>query len=960
MKRASEIMRAVSDGNFCRSSPEWAAGDGTTPLSRYFSGCRAWAVVLALAVGLAMMLVTTSARAQTETVLYRFTGSGALGTGVDSATPFAGLVRDAAGNLYGTTLYGGNSTGCSFGPGCGTVFELVNSSGGHTEKVLYNFDTFTAAGSDTGYPYAGLIMDASGNLFGTTYGGPAGYGTVFELVNSSGTYTEKLLYTFTDSGGDGALPKAGLVMDSSGNLYGTTVAGGTSGQGTVFELVNSSGTYSEKVLYSFTGTGGDGASPAAGLIMDSSGNLYGTTVYGGGPSDCGTVFELVNSSGGYTEKVLYSLTGGNDAYPLAGLIMDASGDLYGTASDDGGSGGGEAFELVNLFGKYTEKVLHNFTGYPGDGADPKAGLVMDASGNLYGTTSAGGASGDGAVFELVNSSGTYAAKLLYSFTGASGDGNNPVAGLVMDSNGNLYGTTAYGGTFPQTGTVFELTPAASPAVTLTPATLTFSSQTVGAAGAAQTVTLTNSGTATLSSTVISITGANAGDYSQTNNCGTSVAPSANCTINVSFKPTAAGTRTASVSIADNATGSPQSVALSGTGAAATPTVSLAPTDLTFASQTVGTTSSAQDITVNNTGTADLSITGLTIAGTNAGDYSQSNNCGSNLKVGAFCNISVAFKPIATGTRTASVSIADNASGSPQAVAMSGTAVAATPAVTLSPTSLTFASQTVGASGTAQSITLTNSGTETLSSIAISITGADASDYSQTNTCGTSVAASANCTISVTFKPTAAGTRTASVSIADNASTSPQTVVLSGTGATPALGDFAFSASPASLTVTAGSSGMSTLTVTPANGFNQPVTFTCSGLPSQSTCRFSPASVAPSGAAVTSKVTIATTATTTSMNEPSMPGPFSSHMTIALAGVFACFFSLGGIRKRRNRWLSLFVLIAGLAVLAGCGGSSKMTTMQGTTPGTYTVTVTATSGSGTSALSHSATVSLTVQ
>jgi uncharacterized repeat protein (TIGR03803 family) len=189
-------------------------------------------------------------------------------------------------------------------------------------------------------------------------------------------------------------------MNSSGNLYGTTVDGGASGLGTVFELVNSSGSYTEKVLYSFRRTGGDGTNPEAGLVMDSSGNLYGTTYYGG--ASIGTVFELVNSSGTYTEKVLHSFTGGSDgAQPQAGLVMDSSGNLYGTTSQSGASRHGTVFELVNSSGTYTEKVLHSFTGYPSnDGRGPKAGLIMDSSGNLYGTTSAGGTRRNGTVFEL--------------------------------------------------------------------------------------------------------------------------------------------------------------------------------------------------------------------------------------------------------------------------------------------------------------------------------------------------------------------------------------------------------------------------------------------------------------------------------------------------------------------------------------------------------------------------------
>jgi uncharacterized repeat protein (TIGR03803 family) len=350
-------------------------------------------------------------------------------------------------------LYGTTSHG---GIGYGAVFELVNSSGTYSEKVLHNFTGYP----DGTYPIAGLIMDASGNLYGTTSnGGTDGYGTVFELVNSSGTYSESVLYSFTNSSGDGATPTASLIMDKSGNLYGTTNGGGTNGYGTVFELVNSAGTYSEKVLYSFTGSPGDGANPIAGLILDASGNLYGTTVIGG-TNGVGTVFELVNSSGTYSEKVLYSFTnfGGDGAYAYGGLIMDASGNLYGTTYSGGTNGAGTIFELANSSGTYSEKVLYSFTGVNGDGALPYAGLTMDTSGNLYGTTYEGGTNGYGTVFKLVNSPGAYSEKVLYSFTGSGdGDGANPYyASLSMDASGDLYGTTVNGGNAYGDGTVFEL------------------------------------------------------------------------------------------------------------------------------------------------------------------------------------------------------------------------------------------------------------------------------------------------------------------------------------------------------------------------------------------------------------------------------------------------------------------------------------------------------------------------
>src|SRR5215472_13944033 len=296
--------------------------------------------------------------------------------------------------------------------------------------TLYSFTS-----GDGANPGAGLMADPAGNLYGTTFnGGASGQGTVFQL-GPSGNMT--VLYSFT--GGDGSHPRASLIADAAGNLYGTTINGGANDAGTVFQLTPSG---ILNVLYSFTG-GSDGALPWAGLIADAAGNLYGTT-YGGGASGQGTVFQLDPSG---TLTVLYSLTGGNDASPWSGLIADAAGNLYGTT--EGGDGPGEVFQLTP---SGILNVLHNFTGR--DGAIPHGGLLFDGAGNLYGTTHNGGASAAyGTVFQLTPS-GTL--NVLHSFTGGS-DGAYPEAGLIADMAGNLYGTTASGGSGGQ-GTVFQLTP----------------------------------------------------------------------------------------------------------------------------------------------------------------------------------------------------------------------------------------------------------------------------------------------------------------------------------------------------------------------------------------------------------------------------------------------------------------------------------------------------------------------
>jgi uncharacterized repeat protein (TIGR03803 family) len=436
---------------------------------------RAADAALALAIMLVAAVVATgSAQAQTytESVLHSFTGP------PDGASPVAGLVRDAQGNLYGTTFVGGDP---ACGAGCGTVFK-VDTTG--NETVLYSF---TFAGED-GYDPGGLVRDAQGNLYGTTSaGGASGKGTVFK-VDTTGK--ETLLYSFSWAGGygaDGAYP-LGLVQDAQGNLYGTTTSGGDLacdgpyGCGTVFKLDT---TGKETVLYSFTGgRDGDGEWPAAEPLLDAQGNLYGTTDGGGAYGFFGTVFK-VDTTG--KETVLYSFTptGGDGSDPHAGLVQDAQGNLYGTTLIGGDlacnapSGCGTVFK-VDTTGK--ETVLYSFTGTGGDGASPVAGLVRDAQGNLYGTTVYGGdlacnaPSGCGTVFKVDT---TGKETVLYSFTGTGGDGASPEAGLVRDAQGNLYGTTVGGGDLlpaacptrivyaaPGCGTVFELQMAANSTLTV--------------------------------------------------------------------------------------------------------------------------------------------------------------------------------------------------------------------------------------------------------------------------------------------------------------------------------------------------------------------------------------------------------------------------------------------------------------------------------------------------------------
>jgi uncharacterized repeat protein (TIGR03803 family) len=420
-------------------------------------------LIVLLAITAATVLVmTVPAAAQKEKVLHSFQTFPP-----NSFSPFAGLISDAAGNLYTTTSSGGIHDR-------GTVFELTRTvDGGLTGKVIYSF---RKNGVDGYEPFFGLILDTAGDLYGTTYlGGANGAGAAFELVpRAGGGWTENILHSFSNSGEDGAYPFAGLVSDVAGNLYGTTTLGGVSGAGTVFELSppQGSGSWTEKILHSFNSNGHDGINPQGGLILDAAGNLYGTAV-GGGADGYGMVFELVPTTpGNWTERSLHSFTGtGLLGGVLSALVLDAAGNLYGMR-EYGGDGAcsyygyvgcGSVFELKpTAGGGWEEEVIHNFQANGEDGVFPYAGLVFDAAGNLWGATTDGGAYGTGGTYgagtiiELKPKvGGGWAEKVIFRFNGT--DGLGPYGNLIFDAAGNLYGTTDEGGTYGS-GTVFEITP----------------------------------------------------------------------------------------------------------------------------------------------------------------------------------------------------------------------------------------------------------------------------------------------------------------------------------------------------------------------------------------------------------------------------------------------------------------------------------------------------------------------
>jgi hypothetical protein len=389
----------------------------------------------------------------------------------------------------------------------------------------------------------------------------------------------------------------------------------------------------------------------------------------------------------------------------------------------------------------------------------------------------------------------------------------------------------------------------TPVASLSASSLNFGNQTVNATSAAQALTLTNTGNTALNLTSIALTGKNSGDFAQTNTCGASVAAGANCAINVTVRPSATGTRTATLTLSDNATGGQQTVSLTGTGTAAV--VGVSPSSLSFASQAVGTASAVQAVTLSNSGNAVLTISSIILAGANASDFALLNGCGSSVGIKASCTLSVSFKPSTAGTRTATITLTDNAMGSPQKVTLTGTATGTGPVASLSPSSLVFPSQAVGATGAAQTVSLTNTGNAVLNITSITLSGANATDFVQTSNCGLSVAAGANCTISVSFTPASSGSRVAVLSVSDNAAGGSQSVSLSGTGASASP---TVSFSPSSLTfggepvqmtssvqaVTLTNTGTTTvsvsaLAVTGANASDFVQTNTCTSVAAGSTC-----------------------------------------------------------------------------------------------------------------------------
>src|SRR5271157_2498637 len=514
---------------------------------------------------------------------------------------------------------------------------------------------------DGQFPEGPLVQGKDGNFYGeTSYGGAGDHGIIFKIT-PQGTLTTLYSFCAQYACSDGATPSSGLVQGTDGNFYGTTGCNGQYGHGTVFKLTPQGAL---TTLYRFGWV--DGAYPCAGLTQGADGNFYGTTSFGGvyvAPYfPGGTVFRITPEG---TLTTLYSFCAQSGCidgyYPLA-IIQGTDGNFYGTTTEDEANRQyGTVFKLT-LQGALTTLYSFCTQNYCTDGDNP-GGLIQGTDGNFYGMTGFGGANENGSVFKITPEG---ALTTLYSFCSLIGcrDGERPGGRITQGTDGNFYGTTYYGGT-DGVGIVFSLALRGAPVASISPARLAFGSWANDNTSAAENVMLTNTGTTTLSFFGVTFTGANAGDFAQTDTCSTSVDPGMSCYIQVTFTPSTLGAETATLNFNDNAANSPQTVALSGTGSAP---VLLGPASGNLGVVPIHTPSQTATFTLANVQSVALSISSITLSNP---DFSQTNNCGSSLAAHALCTISVSFTPTTVGTETATLTINGSASNSPQTVSLTG-------------------------------------------------------------------------------------------------------------------------------------------------------------------------------------------------------------------------------------------------------------------------------------------------
>jgi DNA-binding beta-propeller fold protein YncE len=650
-----------------------------------------------------------------------------LGSGFDQ--PFT-VALDGSGNVF-VADYGN-------GEGNGAIKEILAAG---------DYTTVITLGSGFEGPF-GVAVDGSGNVFVADFG----QGAVKEILAAGGYATVNTL-------GSGFGAPEGLAVDGFGNVFVADTK-----KNAVNEILAAGG-------YTTVNTLGSGFSQPHGVAVDASGNIYVA-------DESGAVKEIL-AAGGYT--TINTL--GSGIFYAVGVAVDGSGNVFVADS------GNERVEKLD----YADPPSLNFATTPvgSISSDSPQAVTVENIGNATLAAAASGVTfpadfkrvtgrvgGDvpadcGLQFSL---SAGASCRLRIEFAPVSA--GNPISeALVITDNSLNAGAPGFA---TQSIHLSGISPV--PAPSLSASSLSFGSVKVGATSGSQSVTLTNTGSEALSITGISVTGANASSFVFGYSCGTSLAAGANCTIHGHFTPTAAGALTAAVTITDDASNSPQSIMLSGTGIGP-PIVSLSASTLSFGNENVGVTSASKSITLTNTGTGPLAITSIAVTGANASSFVFANSCGASVAAETNCSIHGHFTPATAGAMTAEITITDNAGSSPQSISLSGTGLSPA-AVSLSASSLSFGGVKLGSTSASQSVTLTNTGTGSLTITSIAVTGADASSFGFANSCGTSVAAGANCTIHGHFTPAAARVLTAAVTITDNATNSPQSISLSGTGVAP--------------------------------------------------------------------------------------------------------------------------------------------------------------------------------
>ena len=729
------------------------------------------------------------------------------GSGLDQGN---GIAVDSSGNAY-VTGYTGSTDFPTMTP-----LQPANSSGGDYDAFVAKLNptgsalVYSTYLGGSGWDFGqGIAVDSSGNAYvtGTTQstdfptknplqqanGAGDGQNAFVAKLNTTGS---ALVYS-TYLGGSAGDEGLGIAVDSSANAYVTgytgpdfptmnplqpAFGGGTYGTDAFVTKLNPTGS---GLIYS-TYLGGGENDVGSAIAVDSSGNAY-VTGY-----TQSTDFPTVNPSqpangGGYSDAfvaklnptgsaLVYSTYLGGSGEELGhGIAADGPGNAYVTGYTDStdfptanplqpaeGDGGccGDAFVAKIANGPALAPLSLNFGNQAvGATSSPQGSTLSSASDAALAITSINITGPNSYDFYETNNCGTSI---------PAGSSCNITVTFAPSATGTRIAAVSITDNDPSSPQTLSLTGVGiSPAATFSPTSLTFPSQTVNTTSPAMSTTLANTGLGVLTVASITVTGR----FAQTNTCGATVNPGASCTINVTFTPNTTGTLTGSLSVSDNAPGSPQTLPLSGVGVS--PAVTFSPTSLTFPDQTIFTTSAAKNVTLTNTGLGTLTVGSIAASG----PFAQTNTCSATVNPGASCTISMTFKPKVKGTLTGSVSVGDNAAGSPQTLPLTGTGTY----MKFSPASWAFGTQPVGTHSLPKKIALTNKGSATANIAKISITGADAGDFAQTNTCGQTLASGASCFVTVTFTPTAKGNRTAHVSVVDNGGGSPQTAVLSGAG-----------------------------------------------------------------------------------------------------------------------------------------------------------------------------------